>query len=176
MSPSGFKFRLPPSSDSPTNCDSPPSSDSPHSFPSLHLHRLPGWFCTRRTSPRRCSATTSRRRRGDAAKSWIDKDTGTACARLGRAEFGAFYFNVNAFTPDHKQMVYNSPDGIRCRPATMTTRMLVPNQSAPPVPLPRMPAAAGRQGARGGGRDLAAERVPLLWAQDNSVFFTRMDP
>ena len=75
-------------------------------------------------------------------KTWIDKDTGHRVWRVSdEPNSGAFYFNVNAFTPDHKQMVYNSPDGIRVLDlATMTTRMVVPNQAAPP---PAAPSAAG---------------------------------
>ena len=69
-------------------------------------------------------------------KSWVDKDTGHRVWRVSdEPNSGAFYFNVNAFTPDNKQMVYNSPDGIRVLDlATMTTRMLVPNPPAPPLP------------------------------------------
>ena len=102
-------------------------------------------------------------------KTWIDKDTGHRVWRVSdEPNSGAFYFNVNEFTPDHKQMVYNSPDGIRVLDlATMTTRMLVPNQAAPPPPaLPRMPRRAGRRvRAReaGAASDSAAERAPLLW-------------
>jgi oligogalacturonide lyase len=74
-------------------------------------------------------------------KSWIDKDTGHRVWRVSdEPNSGAFYFNVNAFTPDHKQMVYNSPDGIRVLDlATMTTRMVVPNQA---VPAPAASAAS----------------------------------
>ena len=69
-------------------------------------------------------------------RSWVDKDTGHRVWRLSdEPNSGAFYFNVNAFTPDLKQMVYNSPDGIRVLDlATMTTRMLVPNTSPPAAP------------------------------------------
>ena len=114
-------------------------------------------------------------------KSWIDKDTGHRVWRVSdEPNSGAFYFNVNAFTPDHKQMVYNSPDGIRVLDlATMTTRMLVPNQSAPPVPAATDAAAGGQagQGARGGGRGFGGgTRAIVVGHKTNSVFFTRMDP
>src|SRR5690242_13686903 len=64
---------------------------------------------------------------------WVDKDTGHRISRVtDEPNSGAFYFNVNAFTPDGKQMVYNSPQGIRVLDlATMTTKMLVPNLPAP---------------------------------------------
>ena len=66
-------------------------------------------------------------------KTWVDKDTGHRVLRVSdEPNSGAFYFNLNAFTPDHKQMVYNSPDGIRVLDlATMTTKILVPNPPAP---------------------------------------------
>src|SRR3954470_4239906 len=66
-------------------------------------------------------------------KSWVDKDTGHRVWRISdEPNSGAFYFNVNAYTPDHKQMVYNSPQGIRVLDlVTMQTKMLVPN---PPPP------------------------------------------
>src|SRR5580700_1225507 len=62
-------------------------------------------------------------------KTWVDKDTGHRVWRISdEPNSGAFYFNVNAYTPDHKQMVYNSPQGIRVLDLdTMKTRMLVPN-------------------------------------------------
>ncbi len=66
-------------------------------------------------------------------KTWVDKDTGHRVWRISdEPNSGAFYFNVNAYTPDHKQMVYNSPEGIRVLDlATLKTSMLVPN---PPPP------------------------------------------
>ena len=115
-------------------------------------------------------------------KTWIDKDTGHRVWRVSdEPNSGAFYFNVNAFTPDHKQMVYNSPDGIRVLDlATMTTRMLVPNQAAPPPPA-AMDAAAGGQAGQGarGGRGFGfggGARAIVVGHKTNSVFFTRMDP
>src|ERR1700729_3436999 len=66
-------------------------------------------------------------------KTWVDKDTGHRVWRISdEPNSGAYYFNVNAYTPDHKQMVYNSPEGIRVLDLdTMKTRMLVPNLPAP---------------------------------------------
>jgi len=104
-------------------------------------------------------------------KTWIDKDTGHRVWRVSdEPNSGAFYFNVNAFTPDHNQMVYNSPEGIRVLDlATMTTRMLVPNQAAPATRGSRAcygcyGGRAGGSGARGGrGFGFGAGREPLLW-------------
>ena len=46
-------------------------------------------------------------------KTWVDKDTGHRVWRLSdEPNSGGFYFNVNAYTPDGKQMVYTAPDGI----------------------------------------------------------------
>jgi oligogalacturonide lyase len=119
-------------------------------------------------------------------KSWVDKDTGHRVLRVSdEPNSGAFYFNVNEFTPDHKQMVYNAPDGIHVVDlATMTTRMLVPNPPPPPAPAAAAtaPAAANAatdtgaaaRGARGFG--FGGTRAIVVGHRTNSVFFTRMDP
>ena len=67
-------------------------------------------------------------------RTWVDKDTGHRVWRLtDEPNSGAFYFNVNAYTPYHKQMVYNSPEGIRVLDLdTMKTKMLVPYIPPPP--------------------------------------------
>ncbi|HUB18867.1 MAG TPA: oligogalacturonate lyase family protein [Acidobacteriaceae bacterium] len=45
--------------------------------------------------------------------SWIDPSTGHRVVRLTREpDSASFYFNVNAYTPDGKEMVYTTPDGI----------------------------------------------------------------
>jgi oligogalacturonide lyase len=109
-------------------------------------------------------------------KSWIDKDTGHRVWRVSdEPNSGAFYFNVNAFTPDNKQMVYNSPDGIRVLDLdTMTTKMLVPN---PPAPAPvTTDAAAGGQAGRGGRGFGGGARAIVVGHKTNSIFFTRTDP
>ena len=66
-------------------------------------------------------------------KTWVDKDTGHRVWRVSdEPNSGAFYFNINAYTPDNKQMVYTAPDGIHVLDlATTKTSMLVPN---PPPP------------------------------------------
>ncbi len=95
-------------------------------------------------------------------KTWVDKDTGHRVWRVSdEPNSGAFYFNVNAYTPDRKQMVYNSPSGIMVLDlATMKSTLLIPN---PP-----------RQAdtPRGGG----GARAIVVGHKTNSVFFTRTDP
>src|ERR1700742_5122010 len=60
---------------------------------------------------------------------WGDKDTGHRVWRLSNEPSSSgFYFNVNAYTPDGKDMVYNAPDGINVlNLASKKTRLLVPN-------------------------------------------------
>jgi oligogalacturonide lyase len=101
-------------------------------------------------------------------KTWVDRDTGHRVLRVSdEPNSGAFYFNVNAFTPDGKQMVYNSPEGIRVLDlATMTTKMLVPN-------APSAPASADAAPGRGFG---GGARAIVVGHKTNSIFFTRMDP
>ena len=102
-------------------------------------------------------------------KAWVDKDTGHRVWRVSdEPNSGAFYFNVNAFTPDHKQMVYNSPGGIRVLDlATMTTKLLVAN-TPPPADST---APSGRFGTF-----MFAPRAIVVGHKTNSVFFTRTDP
>jgi oligogalacturonide lyase len=73
-------------------------------------------------------------------RSWVDKDTGHRVWRLSdEPNSGGFYFNINAYTPDSKQMVYTAPDGIHVLDlTTRATRLLVAN---PPGPAagPRTP-------------------------------------
>lgn len=59
---------------------------------------------------------------------WIDPDTGHRIHRLtSEPNSTGFYFNVNAYTPDGKEMVYSAPDGIHVLElATGKTRMVVP--------------------------------------------------
>ena len=86
---------------------------------------------------------------------WVDKDTGHRVWRL-TPEPGSsgLYFNVNAFTPDSKSMVYNAPDGIHALDlASRKTKLLVP--------------AAG-------GRDRPS--TIAVGQKTNSVFYTRTDP
>jgi oligogalacturonide lyase len=86
---------------------------------------------------------------------WVDKDTGHRIWRLTpEPGSSALYFNINAFTPDGKWMVYNAPDGIHALDmASRKTKLLVP--------------AAGE-------RD--RPRTIAVGTKTNSVFFTRTDP
>ncbi len=61
-------------------------------------------------------------------KMWIDKDTGHRVFRLtGEPDSGAPYFNINAYTPDGREMVYTSPRGIHILDlSTRATRLIVP--------------------------------------------------
>ena len=96
-------------------------------------------------------------------RSWVDKDTGHRVWRLSdEANSGGFYFNINAYTPDNKQMIYTAPDGIHVMDmATRATKLLVPNP----------PAAT----------DAASPRAPgvvhamVVGHKTNSVFYTATD-
>ncbi len=59
--------------------------------------------------------------------SWVDPATGHRVVRLTReADSASFYFNVNAYTPDGKEMIYTTPDGISVIDlTTLKTRSVV---------------------------------------------------
>jgi len=98
-------------------------------------------------------------------KTWVDKDTGHRVWRLtDEPGSSGFYFNVNAYTPDLKTMVYSAPDGIHGMDlATKKSWLIVPN--------PPRPADDGTQQFRFGGvHAIIAGRVT------NSVFYTQADP
>src|ERR1039457_932230 len=80
------------------------------------------------TLPLMCIAQT---KPGDPMppRSWVDIDTGHRVWCLSdEANSGGFYFNINAYTPDDKQMVYTAPDGIHVMDmATRATKLLVAN-------------------------------------------------
>src|SRR5580698_324164 len=94
----------------------------------------------------------------DPPKTWVDKDTGHRVWRLSdEPNSGGFYFNVNAYTADRKQMIYTAPDGIHVLDMdTRKTRLLVPN---PPAST----------GAGSNPHALVAGN------KTNSVFFTQLD-
>jgi oligogalacturonide lyase len=102
----------------------------------------------------------------DLPISWVDKDTGHRVIRLSNEPgSSAFYFNVNAFTPDGKEMVYNAPDGIHALDlASRKTRLLVAN---PPRP------ADAASGSRGSFR--FAVHTIVVGRKTNSVFFSQVD-
>ena len=122
-----------------------------------------------------CSLVPCAQAQGDLApsvtgsvppKTWVDKDTGHRVWRVSDVpNSGAYYFNVNAYTPDNKQMVYNSPAGITVLDlATMQSKVLIP--APPPSP-----------GAAGGGRGFGGgARAIVVGHKTNSVFFTKTDP
>jgi oligogalacturonide lyase len=95
-------------------------------------------------------------------RSWVDKDTGHRVWRLSdEPNSGGFYFNVNAYTPDGKQMIYTAPDGIHVLDmATLKTKLLVANP----------PGVAGAQPGAG------IVHALVVGHKTNSVFFTKTDP
>jgi oligogalacturonide lyase len=99
-------------------------------------------------------------------RTWVDKDTGHRIIRLtDQPNSSGFYFNINAYTPDLKTMIYTAPDGIHTLDlATRKTKLLVPN---PPRPAN---AADGQQFRFGGVHAIIAGRVT------NSVFYTMANP
>ena len=116
------------------------------------------------------SATTSLTG-GEPPRSWVDKDTGHRVWRMtDEANSGGFYFNINAYTPDHKQMIYTAPDGIHVLElATKKTKLLVPN---PPSDASR---GTNAQGAAAGGRSGMLHPL-VVGTKTNSIFYTQTDP
>ena len=100
-------------------------------------------------------------------KTWVDKDTGHRVYRLtDEPGSSGFYFNNNAYTPDHKTMIYTAPDGIHGLDlATKQTRLIVPNLPAPPT-----------ESADPMSRYRAGVHAIVAGNKTNSVFFTTMDP
>jgi oligogalacturonide lyase len=101
-------------------------------------------------------------------KSWVDKDTGHRIWRLSdEPNSGGFYFNINAYTPDGKQMIYTAPDGIHVLDlATRVTKLLVAN--------PPRTAGAPEPGMRGPAAGFVHPLV--VGNKTNSVFYTKADP
>lgn len=97
-------------------------------------------------------------------KTWVDKDTGHRVYRVtDEPGSSGFYFNVNAYSPDGRYMVYTAPDGIHTYElATRKTKLLVPN---PQLPADAPPEARFRSG----------NHAIVVGKKTNSVFFTRMD-
>ncbi len=90
-------------------------------------------------------------------RTWVDKDTGHRVWRMtDEANSGGFYFNINAYTPDHKQMIYTAPDGIHVvELATKKTKLLVANPAGDP---------------KGNVHAL------VVGNKTDSVFYTQVDP
>lgn len=104
---------------------------------------------------------------GTLPTTWVDKDTGHRVIRLtDEPGSSGFYFNVNAYTPDGKQMVYNAPDGIHVLDlATFKTRLLVPNPK-PPADAASDPRSFFRLGVH----------TIVVGRKTNSVFYSKVDP
>ncbi|HVS73602.1 MAG TPA: oligogalacturonate lyase family protein [Phycisphaerae bacterium] len=64
-------------------------------------------------------------------RTWIDPDTGHRIHRItDEPNSTGFYFNINAYTPDGKTMVYSAPDGIHAVDLpTLKTRLVVPGSN-----------------------------------------------
>src|ERR1700749_1793438 len=101
----------------------------------------------------------------DPPRTWVDKDTGHRVWRVtDEPGSSGFYFNVNAYTPDLKTMIYSAPDGIHGLDlSTKKTWLIVPN---PPHPADE----TNQQFPFGGVHAIIAGRVT------NSVFFSKADP
>jgi oligogalacturonide lyase len=97
-------------------------------------------------------------------RSWVDKDTGHRVWRLSdEANSGGFYFNINAYTPDNKQMIYTAPDGIHVMDTdTRATKLLVPNPKQ-------------SDGTPVDGRAPGAVHALVAGHKTNSVFYTASD-
>src|SRR6186713_1507338 len=67
-----------------------------------------------------------------APREWIDPDTGHRIHRLtDEPNSTGFYFNMNAFTPDGKRMIYSAPDGIHVLDLSSNqARLLVASKDA----------------------------------------------
>jgi len=103
----------------------------------------------------------------DPPKTWVDKDTGHRVIRFtDEPGSSGFYFNVNAYSPDGKLMVYNARDGIHVLElATRKTRLLVPNPPPSPDAQPGTPAAFRN-----------SVHTIVVGHKTSSVFFTKSDP
>jgi oligogalacturonide lyase len=101
-------------------------------------------------------------------RSWVDKDTGHRVWRLSdEPNSGAFYFNINGYTPDNKQMIYSAPDGIHILDlASRATKLLVPNPPRPEA----APGATAPQGPVPG-----TIHILVAGHKTNSVFYTSTD-
>ena len=100
---------------------------------------------------------------GAPPRTWVDKDTGHWVIRLtDEPGSSGFYFNVNAYTPDNKTMVFTAPDGIHVMDmASRKTRLLVAN---PPSTASSSPGTA-RSGVH----------AVVVGHKTNSVFYTQFD-
>ena len=100
-------------------------------------------------------------------KTWVDSDTGHRVWRISdEPGSSAFYFNVNAYSPDKRFMIYTAPDGIHTlEMSTKKTRLLVPNPPAPP-----------QASTEPMGHVRYANHTVVVGHKSDSIFFTRVDP
>ena len=90
-------------------------------------------------------------------RSWVDKDTGHRIWRLtDEGNSGGLYFNLNACTPDGRQMAYTAPDGIHLlNLQTRISRLLVANPE---------------------GKGAVPVRALLMGHKTSSLFYAQTDP
>lgn len=93
-------------------------------------------------------------------KTWVDADTGHRVYRVtDEPNSSSLYFNFDAYTPDGRQMVYSSPDGIHLLDiASFKTRLLVPFPYTRSGPAP------------------ARERVLAVGRKTGAVYFSSTTP
>ena len=98
-------------------------------------------------------------------RTWVDKDTGHRVWRMtDEPGSGGFYFNVNAYTPDLKTMIYTAPDGIHGLDlATKKTWLIVPNPTR-------------SEGENGPSSRFGGVHAIVAGHKTNSVFFSKADP
>jgi oligogalacturonide lyase len=98
-------------------------------------------------------------------RTWVDKDTGHRVWRMtDEPGSSGFYFNINAYTPDGKTMIYTAPDGIHGLDLATRKTWLI-------VPAPARPAGESDPQFRFAGvHAIIAGRVT------NSVFYSQADP
>jgi oligogalacturonide lyase len=110
-----------------------------------------------------CAAQSPTQSTSPIPTTWVDKDTGHRVWRLSpEPNSGGFYFNINAYTPDGKQMVYTAPDGIHVLDmATKQTKLLIPN---PPQPA-----------GEAHGPIPGMLHTLVVGSKTNSIFYTSTD-
>jgi oligogalacturonide lyase len=113
------------------------------------------------------TALTAQAQTQTPPKTWVDKDTGHRVVRLtDEPNSESTYFNVNAYSPDGKLMMYTAPDGIHVLDlTTRKTRLLVANLPTP-VGSENNPAT----------RFQSRINAVVVGHKTPSVFFTRLDP
>lgn len=135
----------------------------PNAFAALALALLPFTCLAQASSAPSPASLLQTAKPGDLPpRTWVDKDTGHRIYRLSsEPNSGAFYFNINAFTPDNKQMVYSAPDGIHVLDlATWKTKLLVPNPPADKTSKTPVPGTV---------------HILVVGHKTNSVFYTTTD-